>query len=381
MCLTNQSIFLSPPDMSGNELSYVEQAFQDNWIAPAGAHVDAFEEEIAAFVGANYGVAVSSGTAGLHLALIAAGVSTGDIVFCQSFTFAASVNPIIYQRAIPVLIDSDKETWNMSADLLEEAFKKETAKVKAVVVTHIYGQVAEMDRIKALCSEYGAILIEDACESLGSTYDGKHSGTIGDIGVYSFNGNKIMTTSGGGMVVTDNFLLANQMKYLATQSKSQTPYYLHEVVGYNYRLSNILAGIGRGQLQTLDKKIAKRRCIFEDYQQAFRGTDIQMMPADQENVKSNRWLSVILLENHNLLDVRGFLNDKGIESRLTWNPMHRQPFLRGVSLYKAQEQAVSDQLFAKGLCLPSGSSLTNDEQKRVVEQVISFCERGKEVPY
>ncbi|EUJ47823.1 DegT/DnrJ/EryC1/StrS family aminotransferase [Paenilisteria rocourtiae] len=376
----NQRILLSPPDMSGNELSYVEQAFQDNWIAPAGPHIDAFEEEIATFVGAKYGVAVSSGTAGLHLALIVAGVSTGDIVLCQSFTFAASVNPIIYQGATPVLIDSDQETWNMSADLLEEAFKKEV-KVRAVVVTHIYGQVAEMKRIKALCAEYGAFLIEDACESLGSTYDGKHSGTIGDIGVYSFNGNKIMTTSGGGMVVTNHVLVAKQIKYLATQSKSQAPYYLHEAVGYNYRLSNVLAGIGRGQLQTLDKKIVKRRCIFEDYKQAFQDTSVQMMPLDQENVQSNRWLSVVLLENQNPLAVMNFLNEQGIESRLTWNPMHRQPFLKGVSFYKAQEQAISDYLFARGLCLPSGSNLSKEDQNRVVEQMISFCDNGKEVPY
>ncbi|WP_163655542.1 DegT/DnrJ/EryC1/StrS aminotransferase family protein [Listeria sp. PSOL-1] len=366
-------VLLSPPDLSGNELSYVEQALQDNWIAPVGPHIDAFEEEFAAQVGSSHAVAVSSGTAGLHLALLAAGVSAGDVVFCSDFTFAASVNPILYQQAIPVLIDSDQTTWNLSADLLEEAFKKESKKPKAVIVAHIYGQVAELTRIKKLCDEYGAVLIEDACESLGSTYHGKHSGTIGDIGVYSFNGNKIITTSGGGMIVTNKAHLAKKMRYWSAQAKTPAPYYLHEEVGYNYRLSNILAGIGRAQLKTLASKVEKRRANFERYHEAFLENEkIQIMPMDLPGVRSNRWLTVVKIKQP--AKVMEALAAKRIESRLNWNPMHRQPFLKTATFYKANEIAVSDQLFANGLCLPSGSNLTKEEQDYVIQQVKLLCD-------
>ncbi|MBC1457702.1 DegT/DnrJ/EryC1/StrS family aminotransferase [Listeria newyorkensis] len=369
-------ILLSPPDMAGTELDYIKEAFDTNWIAPVGPHVDAFEEELATYVGAKYAVAVSSGTAGLHLALLAAGVGEGDVVFCQSFTFAASVNPVLYQKAIPVLIDSDCNTWNMSVAALELAFK--TRKPKAVIVTHIYGQAADMARIKQLCDANNALLIEDACESLGTTYAGKQTGTIGDIGVYSFNGNKIITTSGGGMVVTDKKEWADQIKYLSQQAKSTTPHYLHETVGYNYRLSNVLAGIGRAQLTTLDDKIKKRRAVFTKYQQAFHGTEVEMMPVDQNGVTSNRWLSVILIPDKKPHDLMHFLAKENIESRLVWNPMHQQPFLKNIDFVKIEDKAVSDELFQSGLCLPSGSQLQKEEQERIIYLIKKYFRAGGE---
>ncbi|MBC1501867.1 aminotransferase class V-fold PLP-dependent enzyme [Listeria weihenstephanensis] len=373
----NQPILLSPPDMSGLEMDYIKEAFRDNWIAPVGPHVDAFEHEMKQYVGARHAVAVSSGTAGLHLALIVAGVEAGDTVFCQSFTFAASVNPILYQKATPVLIDSEEETWNMSADTLEEAFRKEKKAPKAVIVTHIYGQVADMKRIQKLCDKNGTILIEDACESLGSKYHDEQSGVIGDIGVYSFNGNKIITTSGGGMVVTNREEFANKIKYLSTQAKSEATCYLHEEIGYNYRLSNVLAGIGRGQLQTLDEKVGKRRAIFNRYSDAFCNTEIDMMPGDMYGVHSNRWLSVILCINPEELMDR--LETMRIESRRVWNPMHRQPYLEGTRFYQTNEVAISDRLFERGLCLPSGSQLTVEQQQYVIEQVKVASEERKGV--
>ncbi|KGL39147.1 aminotransferase DegT [Listeria sp. SHR_NRA_18] len=369
-------ILLSPPDMAGTELDYIKEAFDTNWIAPVGPHVDTFEEELATYVGAKHAVAVSSGTAGLHLALLAAGVGEGDVVFCQSFTFAASVNPVLYQKAIPVLIDSDYNTWNMSTAALELAFK--TRKPKAVIVTHIYGQAADMARIKQLCDANGALLIEDACESLGTTYAGKQTGTIGDIGVYSFNGNKIITTSGGGMVVTDKKEWADQIKYLSQQAKSTAPYYLHETVGYNYRLSNVLAGIGRAQLTTLDDKIQKKRAVFTKYQQAFHSTEVEMMPIDQNGVVSNRWLSVILIPDKNPHDLMYFLEKENIESRLVWNPMHQQPFLKDIDFVKIEDKAVSEELFQSGLCLPSGSQLQNEEQERVIYLIKNYLQMGGE---
>ncbi|EIA20378.1 DegT/DnrJ/EryC1/StrS family aminotransferase [Listeria fleischmannii] len=368
----NKQILLSPPDMSGQELEYIKETFRDNWIAPVGPNIDAFEEELADYVGVEYSVAVSSGTAGLHLALIAAGVGAGDVVFCQSFTFAASVNPILYQKAIPVLIDSEETSWNMSAELLEEALKKEKVKPKAVIVTHIYGQIAELKRIKQLCENYEVILIEDACESLGSVYHSQHTGTIGDIGVYSFNGNKIITTSGGGMVVTNNVFFAEKIRYLSTQAKSKAPFYLHEEIGYNYRLSNVLAGIGRGQLLSLDKKIEKRREIYSRYSDAFEEANIYLMPEECPGTKVNRWLSVILLPVGRPVQLMNFMKDRLIESRLTWNPMHRQPFLKNYSFYKTNKVAVSDRLFLTGLCLPSGSSLSQTEQEKVINTIKEF---------
>lgn len=367
-----KDILLSPPDMSGEELNYVHSAFEDNWIAPVGPHVDAFEQEIKEYVGAEHGIAVSSGTAGIHLALIAAGVKEGDVVLCQDFTFAASVNPILYQGATPVLIDSDKETWNLSAKLLKEALKKEK-KVKALIVTHIYGQLADMSNIKKLCAAKKIILIEDACESLGSIYHGKHAGTIGDIGIYSFNGNKIITTSGGGMVVTNNKEYAEKIKYFACQAKSSKPYYLHKELGYNYRLSNVLAGIGRAQLLTLDNKIAKRKKIYDMYASRLADSNrIEMMPQDRPDVSSNRWLSVILLADNNPLELKDYLAGNKIESRLVWNPMHKQPFLRDYRFYKEADVSFSSELFSSGLCLPSGSNLSITDQERVINEVKKF---------
>ncbi len=369
-------ILLSPPDMTGEEQVYIREAFEKNYIAPVGHNIDLFEKEIAAYVKAKYAVAVSSGTAGLHLALLALGVEPNDVVFCSDFTFSASVNPIIYTGATPVLVDSEAETWNMDPLLLEQAVQetiKQGKHPKAVIVTHIYGQSAKMGEILKICADYHLKVIEDSCESLGTSSDLGMSGTIGDIGVYSFNGNKIITTSGGGMIVTNEEELAKKMKYLSTQAKSNVPYYLHEKLGYNYRLSNILAGIGRGQLQSLERKIEKRRQIYKRYKEELATISaINLMPEDMEGVRSNRWLTAITVEQFDPIESITYFDEKNIETRALWNPLHKQPYIKKRNIRFFTKDSTGEALFNRGLCLPSGSSLTELEQEYVITQLKQY---------
>lgn len=369
MMKINKRIYLSSPHMSdeGYEIEYIQEAFATNWIAPLGKNVDEFEKELAAKVGVKAAAALSSGTAAIHLALKAAGVGEGDIVFCQSLTFAATANPIIYQNAIPVFIDSDFATWNMSPVALEQAFDKYAAmgkKPKAVVVVHLYGLAADMDRISAICQKYEVPLIEDAAESLGTLYKGRHTGTIGDYGIFSFNGNKIITTSGGGMLVSDYTDKIAKVKFWATQSRDPARHYQHSELGYNYRLSNVLAGIGRGQLKVLDNRIARKKEIFEYYKRELSQLEgVTMMPVNEWN-EPNFWLSCMTLTGKvKSLDIIEALEGENIESRPIWKPMHLQPFYAG---YDFVGDGVADQIFANGVCLPSDTKMTMEDLERVV---------------
>ena len=361
-------IWLSSPHMSdeGYEMQFIKEAFDSNWIAPLGENVDKFEKELARKVGARHAVALSSGTAAIHMALKAAGVSEGDIVFCQSLTFAASANPIIYQNAIPVFIDSDYETWNICPNALEEAFKK-YPNVKAVIVVHLYGLSADMDRIVELCKEHGAVLIEDAAESLGTLYKGKYTGTIGDYGVYSFNGNKIITTSGGGMLVSNNEERIDKVRFWSTQSRDPARHYQHSELGYNYRMSNIIAGIGRGQLKVLDKRIQKKKYIFEYYKRELEQLDgVKMMPINEWN-EPNYWLSCLTLNGKvKPIDIIEALEADNIESRPIWKPMHMQPFYKDCDYIGGD---VSNKIFENGICLPSDTKMTDEDLARVVNNI------------
>ena len=359
-----ERIYLASPHMSeeGYEQHYVREAFETNWIAPLGENVDQFETELADKVGVKAAAALSSGTAAIHLALIAAGVGKGDVVFCQSLTFSASANPIIYQGAIPVFIDSDYETWNMSPKALEAAIEK-YPNVKAVIVVHLYGLTADMDEIMAICKENQITVIEDAAESLGTTYKGQQTGTIGDYGIYSFNGNKIITTSGGGMLVSHNEERIDKVRFWATQSRDQALHYEHSELGFNYRMSNVAAGIGRGQLKVLDQRVQKKRYIYEFYKSVLAGlSDIEFMP-EQEWSYSNYWLSAILLKGDiRPLDVIQALSNEDIESRPLWKPMHLQPYFQH---YDYIGSNVSEKLFENGLCLPSDTKMTDQDLERV----------------
>lgn len=350
----------------GYEMQYIQEAFDTNWIAPLGKNVDEFEKELAAKVGVGHAAALASGTAAIHMALKAASVGEGDIVFCQDLTFAASANPIIYQNATPVFIDSNLETWNMDPDALEEAFEK-YPNAKAVIVVHLYGLAADMDKIVELCKKHNAVLIEDAAESLGTTYKGKHTGTIGDYGIYSFNGNKIITTSGGGMLVSNDEERIAKVRFWATQARDPAPHYQHSELGYNYRMSNIVAGIGRGQLKVLDQRVAKKKYIFEYYKQELGDLpNITFMPINDWN-EPNYWLSCIQLTGKvRPLDVIDALEKENIESRPLWKPMHLQPFYANCDYIG---QGVSDTLFENGLCLPSDTKMTDDDLARVVKTI------------
>ncbi|MGM7721165.1 DegT/DnrJ/EryC1/StrS family aminotransferase [Metabacillus sp. Hm71] len=363
--------------MSGNELKYIKDAFDSNWIAPLGPNVDEFEKEIANYVGVSEAVAVSSGTAAIHLALSLLEVKRGDKVFCSTLTFVASANPILYQGAEPVFIDSEPETWNMSPQALKRALDEASNDgnlPKAVIVVNLYGQSAKMDEIVALCNQYNIPIIEDAAESLGSTYKGKASGTFGKFGVFSFNGNKIITTSSGGMLVSDDKELLEKARYLATQAKDPAPHYQHSTVGFNYRMSNVLAGIGRAQLEVLEERVKARRLIFERYTKELESIPgIKFMP-ELNNSQSNRWLTAITINkeivgfsNHYLLNS---LADENIEARPVWKPLHLQPLFNGAKFYVHREDlSVSEHLFTAGLCLPSGSNITEVEQKRIIKCV------------
>lgn len=371
---TKKRIYLASPHMSdeGYEMQYIKEAFDTNWVAPLGKNVDEFEIELAEKVGIKAAAALSSGTAAIHLALKAAGVGTGDIVFCPSLTFSATANPIIYQNAIPVFIDSDYETWNMSPVALEKAFEK-YPNVKAVIVVHLYGLSADMDKILQICKQHNVPLIEDAAESLGTLYKGKHTGTFGDYGIFSFNGNKIITTSGGGMLVSNNEERIAKVRYWATQSRDPARHYQHSELGYNYRMSNIVAGIGRGQLKVLDKRIEKKKAIFEFYKRELGNLPgVKMMPVNEWN-QPNYWLSCMTLSNtchserseescFRPIDIMVALEKENIESRPIWKPMHMQPFFENFDFIG---EGVAEELFENGICLPSDTKMTEDDISRV----------------
>ncbi len=359
-------IYLSSPHMSeeGYEQEYIKEAFETNWIAPLGKNVDEFEKELALKVGGKYAVALSSGTAAIHMALKSAGVDKGDTVFCQDLTFSATANPIIYQNARPVFIDSDYETWNMNSKALEAAFKK-YPNVKAVIVVHLYGLSADMDKITRICKNNNVPLIEDAAESLGTTYKGQETGTIGQYGIFSFNGNKIITTSGGGMLISADKEKIAKVKFWVTQARDKARHYQHSELGFNYRMSNVLAGIGRGQLKILDKRIAKKKYIFEYYQKELsKIKGIKFMPINIWN-KPNYWLSCITLSGGiKPLDIMLALEKENIESRPIWKPMHMQPFFEK---YDYIGEGVSKDLFENGVCLPSDTKMTDQDLKKVCD--------------
>ncbi|HPK40618.1 MAG TPA: aminotransferase class I/II-fold pyridoxal phosphate-dependent enzyme [Candidatus Cloacimonadota bacterium] len=370
-----KKIYLSSPHMSeeGYELEFVHETFASNWIAPLGVNVDEFEKEIAARMQMKYAAALSSGTAAIHLALKYLGVGEGDIVFCQSLTFSASANPIIYQNAKPVFIDSDWATWNMCPEALAQAFEKyeKMGKLpKAVIVVHLYGIAADIDKIMEICNHYHVPVIEDAAESLGTTYKGRPTGSFGKFGICSFNGNKIITTSGGGMLVSDDEDAIKKVRFWATQSRDQARHYEHSEVGFNYRMSNVLAGIGRGQLKVLDKRIEKKTQIFNYYKKHLAELPgIAFMPENEWNVP-NYWLSCITLDNGGVLtpmDIILALEKENIEARPIWKPMHMQPFFKNCD-YVGKN--VAEKIFEIGVCLPSDTKMTEEEMQRVVETII-----------
>ena len=371
--MQHEKIWLSPPHMGGAEIKYVQEAFATNWISPAGPNIDAFENELSAYNNISYCAALSSGTAAIHLALIMLGVGREDEVICSSFTFSGSCNPIVYQGATPVFVDSETQSWNMDPNLLEEAIRDRMhrgKKPKAIIVVHLYGMPARIDEIMRIAREYDIAVIEDAAEGLGSSFQEQKLGTFGDIGIYSFNGNKIITTSGGGALVSQNKSWVQKAKFLSTQARDAAPHYQHSEIGYNYRLSNICAGIGRGQLEVLDERVRQRREIFAFYRQAFsslRGISYQ---EELPGSFSNRWLTCIVIDpTENKAtpeDLRLALEDEHIESRPLWKPMHVQPVFQGAPHYGG---AVSEKLFSTGLCLPSGTAMKAHDLNRVVGTV------------
>ena len=370
----NSKIWLSSPHLGTNELQYVNEAFATNWIAPLGPHVNAFEQGLQVETKTKHAAALSSGTSAIHLALILLDVKTGDTVFCQSITFSASANPIAYQGAIPVFIDSEQDTWNMDPLLLRTALEeaKQNKKLpKAIIPVHLYGMPAKMDEILIIAKEYGVPVIEDAAEALGSSIDNKPCGSYAEFGVLSFNGNKIITTSGGGALLSENADMIEKARFLATQARDVAPHYQHSHIGYNYRMSNVLAGIGRGQLEVLKDRVAARRNNFDRYKQYFSkhnniGFNIQFQE-EPTGYYSNRWLTCILIDpaiNKGLTreEIRLAMDKENIETRPLWKPMHQQPIFASSKNYL---NGVSDKLFENGLCLPSGSNLTEEEFERI----------------
>lgn len=366
-------IYLASPHMGGAEQAYVAEAFETNWVAPLGPNVNEFEKELAHRVGTSHAAALSSGTAAIHLGLKALGVSPGDVVFCSTLTFSASCNPIIYEGATPVFIDSEINSWNMSPNALRKAFEDYTP--KAVVVVHLYGQSADMDEIKAICDEHGVPILEDAAESLGATYKGQASGTHGEIGIYSFNGNKIITTSGGGMMISNHQAHVEKARFWATQAREAARHYEHKELGYNNRMSNVLAGIGRGQLQVLETRIQQKKAIFKRYEEAFKEIEgLNMMPI-REYGEPNYWLSCAILDAEcqiKPLDIILALETENIESRPIWKPMHLQPIFKDYPYYMDDNHSVSEDVFNRGICLPSDTKMTIEEQEYVIEIIKSL---------
>jgi len=373
--INREKIWLSSPHLGQSELKYIKEAFDGNWIAPLGPHVNGFEQALQVQTKSNHAAALSSGTSAIHLALILLGVKAGDIIFCQSMTFSASANPIAYQGAIPVFIDSEIDTWNMDPSLLRKALEeaKQNEKMpKAIIPVHLYGMPAKMNEIISIAKEFGVPVIEDAAEALGSHINGNACGNFGEFGVLSFNGNKIITTSGGGALLSHNKEMIEKARYLSTQARDAAPHYQHSQIGYNYRMSNILAGIGRGQLEVLSERVAARRNNFIKYKQYFSkhnsaGFDIQFQEEPQRYY-SNRWLTCIFIEpnlNNGLTreKIRLAMEAENVETRPLWKPMHQQPVFKSSKNYL---NGVSDKLFENGLCLPSGSNLTEGEFERIL---------------
>ncbi len=378
----DEQILLSSPHLGTHEREFVEEAFRTNWIAPLGPNVDAFERELADAVGIGHAAAVSSGTAAIHLALLLLDVKLDDVVFCSALTFAASANPIVYQGAEPVFIDSDPQSWNMSASALEVALRDAKARGKlprAVIVVNLYGQSADIDPLALLCRQYGVPIIEDAAESLGARYKGRPSGTFGQIGVYSFNGNKIITTSGGGMLVSDDEAFVKRARFLSTQAREPALHYEHKTIGYNYRMSNILAGVGRGQLKVLGERVAARRKVFDRYRSALADCRALSWMPEPEWSHSNRWLTACTIDPRQIgmssVEIIKQLSLERIEARPVWKPMQMQPVFAQCRYFKHDSRSVSQELYEQGLCLPSGSNLGERQQDRVIEALAALLQR------
>jgi dTDP-4-amino-4,6-dideoxygalactose transaminase len=378
-----KKIWLSSPHMGGAEQKYVQEAFDTNWVAPLGANVDAFERDLVRYTGAKAAAALTTGTAAIHLALYMLGVEQGDEVIASSFTFAATVNPIKYLGATPILIDSEPDTWNMCPELLDKAIKDRISKgkkPKAIIPVHLYGMPAKIEEIMAVANSYGIPVVEDAAEALGSSYNGKFAGTFGEIGILSFNGNKIITTSGGGAILSNDKGIVARSHFLSSQACDNAPHYQHSTIGFNYRMSNICAGIGRGQMEVLDKHISLRRENFNFYKKnigAISGITFQKEP--NEKYFSNYWLTAILIDvkktgGVSREDIRIALNAENIDSRPLWKPMHLQPVYRELPYYG---NGVSEEMFDRGLCLPSGSNLTDDDRERIANVVRSTIAQHK----
>jgi dTDP-4-amino-4,6-dideoxygalactose transaminase len=371
--LVSERIYLSPPHMSGMELQLIQQAFDANWIAPVGPQLVEFEQKICDYVGVNHAVALSSGTAAIHLALLIRGVQQGDDVIVSTLTFSGSVNPIMYVGANPVFVDSEPHSWNMDPNLLEDTLRErvKTGKLpKAVIPVHLYGQSADMDAIMQVCDRYGVDVIEDAAEALGTSYKGKHAGSIGLMGILSFNGNKMITTSGGGMLISDHQEFIDRARKLSTQAREPFPYYEHTEVGYNYRMSNICAAIGSGQMSVIEERVARRREIYETYRQNLSDLDGLTFVEDMPYGRHTHWLTVVLVDEEAFgaspEQIRLELEKHNIETRPLWKPMHLQPVFAG---YEAVGGGVAESLFARGLCLPSGTALTSEQQDRIMSLI------------
>lgn len=367
-------IYLSSPTMHGDEQRFVQEAFDTNWVAPLGPNVDAFEKDITSYLGIGHAAALSAGTAAIHLAIRLLDIQPGDIVFCTSMTFAATCNPVAYERGQLVFIDSERDTWNMSPEALRRAFVK-YPKVKAVLCADLYGTPAKLDEIEAICREHDTPLIEDAAEALGSSWKGKHCGTYGTFGILSFNGNKIITTSGGGMLVSDDEEAVRHARFLATQAREPVPYYLHKEIGFNYRMSNLLAGVGRGQMLHLEEHIAQKKTIYQYYKNAFADIDvIEMNPLGGPDADCNNWLSCITLKEESPvkpMDIFAALQKENIDSRPIWNPMNNQPVYAGCDFIadpegeQNEKGSVCMDIYERGLCLPSDNKNTQEDMARI----------------
>ncbi|MEH6765234.1 MAG: aminotransferase class I/II-fold pyridoxal phosphate-dependent enzyme [Aequorivita antarctica] len=378
--MSNSKIYLSSPHMGGTEQSFVNEAFETNWIAPLGPNVEGFEKDLENYLGVeNHVAALSSGTAALHLALILLGVERGDEVICQSMTFSASANPIVYQGATPIFVDSEADTWNICPNHLEEAIKDRIAKgkkPKAIIAVHLYGMPYKVDEIKMISEKYEIPIVEDSAEALGSSYKGQKCGTFGDISILSFNGNKIITTSGGGALVSKNLKLKDKAIFLATQARDVAPHYQHSEIGYNYRLSNISAGIGRGQMEVLDKHVGLRRMMNQFYCDIFKKNEgVKVFSEPNSDYFSNHWLSCVLVDKalcgFSSEDIRLAMAENNIESRPLWKPMHLQPVFKNAPYYGGD---ISEKLFEIGLCLPSGSNLKEHEKGNINDVLIHFID-------
>ena len=369
----NNRIYLSPPHLAGDERNLLIEAVESNWIAPLGPHVDAFEKEMSKYLGVGCAVALSTGSAALHLSLKIAGIKSGDAVLCPSLTFAASANVILYENAVPVFIDVSPETWTLDLSALEIALK--TFKPKALIAVDLYGQSCDYNSIIELCNQYNVAVIEDAAETLGANYHGRKCAGFGQMGILSFNGNKIITTSGGGMLVSDNEDYIKKARFLATQSREPELHYEHKELGYNYRMSNLLAAVGCGQLQVLDDRVRARRAIFNRYYQALSHiAGLTFMP-EAPYGKSNRWLTTLTIDPQltgvTRTQIISALENENIESRPVWKPMHLQPYYQNCEYVHHDDMDISKQLFENGLCLPSGSSLSEEDQNRVTDIILS----------